>query len=153
MGCTLLLFFPGWHMDMTDRASAAILGHEVALHRRRVKEQQVKRNLAFVTLKPLCALWRIYLWTSVMRKSNIVLSSLSHYCLGCFYSKPKLILTIHSENSFLTKVVPEWDSWRPRAMQPELSRSTPFLAWFSSTFPLILGASRTIPLNSLFCLS
>lgn len=85
---------------------------------------------------PLCIL-EIYLWTSVMRKRNIVLSSLSHYCLGYFYSQPKLTLTIHNENSFLTKVVPEWDSWRPRAMQPELSHSTPFRAWFSSTFPLI----------------
>lgn len=133
----VLAIFFSWLKCGYDRQSlSSHLGSWGRWQIGKVKEQQVKRTLDNVTLKPFSALWRVYLWTSVMRKR--VLSCLSYYCFGLFF-----FLTHSQSESNYT----QWDFIPHKGSQnvtpktrllcspTELSWSTPLPAWFFFNLP------------------
>lgn len=97
--CSSTYFFLGWNIGMTDRAPAATLDHKVDNTRwgwRSSKSRGIWTSWLFET--PLYVYLGLLLWDR-----EIWLSCLKLLCFGFFFfhSQSKLILTKHSENSFL----------------------------------------------------
>lgn len=129
--CPSTHFFLGWNMDMADRASAAILDHDVAntcCEWRSSKSRGIWRFWNPSICLP---------WTSVMRKRNVVLSCLT-YCPGFFCWHTAKANPSNTWWEFIPQWVPEWACWRTLALPTtELSMmgSTPFPAWFFFKLP------------------